>query len=375
MKTVGLFAFVLASGLLCQSARFSQEKSATPAPAYLVVEEATSTGISGLALVDKDFERLASTSLGGRLEFAVSPSREKIAAAWMDPEGQRFLQVFDTKNLSPACAKTPISQYATTTTGFWNPILWIGGSTLVVEFVSMPRSSPEQYFDRFYAQVFQLPRQPDQAIALHPDYSELITLPPDNTHILGISDGNAIVLNEALDLRTVNLKTGTMGPAIEVRPKGQDGLMEAPMGWCFEDDSTLLLFGFGGGVKEIQVGTELKIVRTMTLPDLPSGACVAQGAIRKDPFRPDRLLIGTEYLDRAGPVEVIKAGPVEVRASNGLTLIESKDLGSGGGFAAGKDGAILSWSYGPPATIRIQGPSGSSDFNFDGAVGAIVPLR
>lgn len=367
MKILGLFAFVLAAGLLFQSARFGQEQSATSAPAYLVVEGPTSNGISGLALVDKDFERLASTSLGGRLEFAVSPSHERIAAAWIDLEGTRFLQVFNTTNLSPACAKMPISHYATTTIGFWNPILWIGESTLVVEFVSMPRSSAEQDFDRFYAQVFQLSRQTNQTIALHPDYSELISLPPDNTHIVGISDENAIVLNEGLDLRTVNLKTGAMGQAIEVRPKGQDGYREAPMGWCFKDDSTLLLFGFGGGVKEIQVSPELKIVRTMTLPDFPAGASVAQGAIGKDPFRSDRLLIGTDYLD--------KAGPVEVRASTGLTLIESKDRGLGRGFAAGKDGATLSWSDAPPVTIRIQGPSGSSDFKFDGVVGAIVPLR
>jgi hypothetical protein len=239
----------------------------------------------------------------------------------------------------------------------------------------MPRSSPDEQFDRFHAQVFQLPRQPSQAIALHPDYRESIPLPPDNTHILGISDGNAIVLNEGLDLRTVNLKTGTMGPAIEVRPKGQDGLEEAPMGWCFKDDSTLLLFGFAGGVKEIEVRPELKIVRTITLPDLPSGSHVAKDAVWRDPFRPDRLWIGTQYLDRTGPVELIKDGPVEIRASNGLTLIESKDRGLEGGFAAGKDGASLSWSYGPPATIRVQGPSGSSDFKFDGVVGMIVPLR
>jgi hypothetical protein len=285
----------------------------------------------------------------------------------MDLEGQRFLQVFDTKSLSTACAKTPIASYATTTTGFWNPILWIGESTLVIEFVTVPRPSPDEGFDHFHARVFQVPRQPNQAIERHPDYAELVDLPPDNTHVLGISDGNAIVLNKGLELRTVNLKTGAIGQAIEVRPRDQDGYLEAPMGWCLEDDSTLALVGFGGGVKEFQVKPELKLVRAMALPDFPSGAYVTLDAVEKDPFRPDRVLIGTHRLH--------EPGPVEIRAFHGWTRIDSKDPGAGEGFAAGKDGAILFWDNGTPATIRVQGPSGSSEFKFDAAVGAIVALR
>jgi hypothetical protein len=353
----------------------SQETSAARAPAYLVVEDSTSTGISGLALIDKEFERLASTSLGGRLEFALSPSQEKIAAAWIDSEGQSFLQVFGTKDLGPHCAKTPIAHYVTDTTGFWHPILWMGEQALVVEFVTTPRPSPDQGFDSFYAQVFQLPGRPDRPIALHPEHPQRIELPADNTRLLAISDGNAIVLNGALTVRSVNLRTGAASAAIEVRPRGQEGILEAPMGWCAEDDSTLLLFGFDGSVREIQVQPELKVLRKTALPDFSSGSHVAKDAIWKDPFRPDRFLIGTQYLDRTGPVEVIKNGPVEVRASNGLTLIESISRGLEGGFAAGKDGATLTWSHGPPATIRVQGPSGSSEFKFDGVVGAIVPLR
>jgi hypothetical protein len=77
--------------------------------------------------------------------------------------------------------------------------------------------------------------------------------------------------------------------------------------------------------------------------------------------------IGLEYLDRAGPVQV--------RAVDGCHLIESLDRGPGRSFAPGKDGRVLSWSDRAPSAIRIQGPSGRTEFEFDGRIGAIVSIE
>lgn len=334
--------------------------STCASPGFLVVGH-------GLALCDEKFGKLASREMGERVEYALSPNRKAIAAAWVDTEGRSLLQIFSAKDLSPVSAETPIAPYATVTIGFWHPMIWMSESTLVVEFVTTPRPSPDQGFDSFYAQVFQLPPQPDRPLALHPDHPPRIELPADNTHLLAVVDGTAIVLNEALALRRVNLRTGAAGPAIEVRPRGQDGILEAPMGWCAKDDSTLLLFGFDGSVREIRIRPELEILRKIALPDLPAGAHVAIGEVELDPFRPERVLIGLGYLD--------KSGPIEVRATDGLKLLDSADRESGWAFAAAASGSILSWNFDTRAAVRIRGPSGTSELRFDGAIGAIVPLR
>lgn len=355
-----IVSLALASLLLSSCAGSRQGKPAKPKPSYLVVGE-------GLTLVDEKFGKLGSLELGGRLEYAVSPDRSEIAVAWIDGDGGGNLQVFATKDLAPLCARTPIAPYATITLGFWHPILWMGASALVVEFVEVPRPSPDRGFDSFYAQVFRLPGQADRSIGLHPEYPQRIELPADNTHVLAVDGTNATVLNETVSLRSVNLKTGAASAAIEIRPRGQDGILESPMGWCAKDDSTLLLFGFDGSVREIRVGAEPKIVRRFALPDLPSGAHVGIGEVATDPFRPDRFLIGIEFLG--------KSGPVEVRTKAGLERVDSMDRGLGWAFAAGKDGRILSWSPDARAAVHIQGPSGASELEFEGTIGAIVPLN